>query len=89
MPAKPSNPPRSKTQILENIDRKLNALPRTQQNMVALFAQGIQVGLALQTAAEACAEGDKERPAVPAAAAESRRRATATKYLGRPREPHP
>jgi hypothetical protein len=37
---------RTKEQILQDINRKLPMLPRDQQNMVAVFAQGIRAGLA-------------------------------------------
>ena len=40
---------RSKAQIMEDINRKLPALPRAQQNLVASYAQGICEGLSLQT----------------------------------------
>lgn len=39
---------RTKTQIMQDIDRKLPALPRDQQNMVLAFAQGIRAGLAFR-----------------------------------------
>lgn len=42
-----ANAPRSKAEILQDIDAKLPALTTAQQNLVAAFARGISAGYRL------------------------------------------
>lgn len=57
-------PLRTKAQIMQDIDGKLPALPREQQNLVAAYAQGIRTGLVLRArlAAELPAPGPPRPP---------------------------